>query len=103
MEFFTKSKYDFIGVEFNYDALTEITSENFAKEVKQHLVMCNYIKRFHQDGPFFTFYAEDMQQTESLLLTAYFSDKYGEYFRIDTISSSTLAEMGLQIVKEEPQ
>jgi hypothetical protein len=103
MEFFTKSKYDFIGVEFNYDVLAEITSENFAKEVKKNLVMCDYIKRFHQDGPFFTFYAEDIKQEKSLLLKAYFSDKYGEYSRFQTIWSEDLAAMGLKIVKEEPQ
>lgn len=102
-QFFTKSKYDFIGVEFKFEALAAITSENFAKEIERESALggYEYIKKFHKDGPFFYFYAEDIDKKKSKLIKAYYSNKYGESFRIETIHSSDLKALGLKLIKEE--
>lgn len=100
-EFFSKSEYDFIGVEFNFSALAQATSQEFADKIEDE-VLCLYIKIMHVRNNFYTFFAENIDKTEYKLITAY-CNKEGNYFTVESINSSHLHEMGLKVVGEDQQ
>lgn len=97
-DFFKPSEYNFIGVEFNFDKLAQVTSPEFAKEIEE-ATGYNYIKKMDISNNIYTFYVEDMQGNFNRLITAFFSNTYN-HFTVDFIPAYILERMGLNIVKE---
>lgn len=104
--FFTKHEYDFIGVDFQFEKLAEMTSENFVEKLKDKLNVSHYIKRMHvnkiDDCTYFiNFFAEGFEEEDFQILKTYFSTTHGEYFSFNSISNYDLGNLGLNLVKKE--
>lgn len=97
-QFFTKSEYEFIGHDFNFDALGKLTSSKFAEKIKDSLNFC-YIKKFtFKEGEthfFLKFYAEDFQNKKFVVISAYHNKD--EYFSVDVIDNRTFSDLGLDV------
>lgn len=98
-QFFTKSEYEFIGHDFNFEALGKLTSPKFAEKIKDSLYHV-YIKKFtFKEGEehfFLKFYAEDGIEKEKFVVISAYHNK-AEYFSIDVIDKRTFSDLGLDI------
>lgn len=97
--FFKPSEYNFIDVEFDFDKLAQVTSPEFAKEIKE-ATNYNYIKKMDISNNTYTFYVEDMRGNFKCLITAFFSNTYN-HFTVDFIPAYILERMGLTLKKGE--
>jgi len=97
-EFFTKSELEYIGHEFNFDALAELTSQKFADEVKDK-IFCRDVKSFsYEEGEehfLLDFYAEDINEKDFVILHTYHDKK--DFFTIERISNQTFKKLGLDV------
>ncbi|MFS0783328.1 hypothetical protein [Bacillus sp. 1P06AnD] len=98
-DFFTKSKYEFIGHDFNFKALSNLTSIDFAEKIKDEIGTF-YIKKFvYTDGEdhfFLDFYAENgIEEKQFLVIHAYHNKK--DYFSINRIDYRTFRDLDLDI------
>jgi hypothetical protein len=100
-KFFTKSEYNHIGYKFNFDALADITSKEFADEIKKHIGFC-HIKKFtfedKEDHIFLYFYAEEVLERDFVIIHAYHNK--GDYHSIDAVKKSTFDKLGLFVGEE---
>lgn len=101
-EFFYKSEYEFLKHEFDFEALSKITSEKFVKELSDSIITC-YIRKFYNDfdhekgSGFLYFYVKGHNSFS--FVKAYYSnsEKLGEYFTIDNIPDYFFDYMDLNI------
>lgn len=98
-EFFTKSEYEFIKHDFNFEALCSLTSRDFAEKIKEEIGLF-YIKKFvYKEGEkhfFLEFYAEDgIEEEKFLVIHAYHNKK--DYFSINKIDYRTFQNLDLDI------
>ncbi|NLP52055.1 hypothetical protein [Bacillus sp. RO1] len=98
-DFFIKSKYEFIKHDFNFKALGNLTSNDFAEKIEDEISTL-YIKKFaYQEGDhhyFLEFYAEDgIGEGRFLVIHAYHNKK--EYFSINKIDYRTFQRLDLEI------
>jgi hypothetical protein len=99
--FFVKSEFDYIGHEFNFKALTDMTSEEFSEQIKD-IMGLNSVKTFSyeiydQHSFKFTsmkFYAEDYEKRDFTIIKASWAE---DYENIRQINKRDFDSLGMTI------
>lgn len=102
--FFTKSEYDFIGYDFNFEALEELTSLDFVNKIKDNLGLSYIFRFFYEDVSdylFLYFYAEndDLRNNQCLIINATHNKK--DYFSVNVLRQRQLEKLGLSVTKND--
>ena len=98
-EFFTKSEYDFIKHEFNFDALAKLINKEFADVIENEL-LTSYIKKFKyvdRDSCFFLyFFADDGYNKDDFIIIKAYHNK-DNYYSINKIDNYTFQELEMNV------
>jgi hypothetical protein len=103
-EFFTKSEYSHIGHDFNYEALADLTSEQFAEKIDDLLRSC-YVKSFqYETSPnneftWINLYAEGFRKEDFVFVHGAYSimESGKDFIKINHLEKKHFDKVGMTI------